>query len=86
MADDRSFDDLQRYGEVLETQPPRAKLRISRGEVAKMLAAILAQYAIEDVVVEDPPLEEVIAEVFSQVDAPFSETGGVSRETELLSQ
>ena len=32
-----------------------------------MLAAILAQHTIEDVVVEDPPLEHVIAEVFSQV-------------------
>jgi hypothetical protein len=32
-----------------------------------VLAAVLAQYAVEDVAVEDPPLEEVIAEVFSQV-------------------
>ena len=32
------------------------------------IAAILSQHAVEDVVVEDPPLEEVIAEVFAQVD------------------
>ena len=42
---------------------------------------MLAQYAIDDIAVEDPPLEEVIAEVFSQVnetnedsDSPASET------------
>ena len=31
-----------------------------------MLAAILATQTIEDVSVEDPPLEEVIAEMFSR--------------------
>ena len=31
------------------------------------LAAILRQHLIEDVSVEDPPLEEVIADMFSQV-------------------
>jgi ABC-type uncharacterized transport system ATPase subunit len=31
------------------------------------MAAILSAYAVEDVAVEDPPLEDVIAEVFSQL-------------------
>jgi ABC-2 type transport system ATP-binding protein len=66
-AEHQSFDGLDRFGEVLEVQPPKVKLRIERGQVPKMLAAVLAQRAIEDVVVEDRPLEEVIAEVFSQV-------------------
>jgi len=30
-----------------------------------VLASILAQHTVEDVSVEDPPLEEVIAEMFS---------------------
>jgi ABC-2 type transport system ATP-binding protein len=60
--------DLSHYGQVLEVQPPRAKLRIERAQIPKVLAAILAQHAIEDVAVEDPPLEEVIAAMFSQVD------------------
>ena len=33
--------------------------------IAESLAAILAQHTVEDVSVEDPPLEEVIAEMFS---------------------
>ena len=58
--------DLARYGEVLAAEPPRAKLRVDRSLVPEVLSSLLAQHPIEDVTVEDPPLEEVIAEVFSQ--------------------
>ncbi len=68
LADGESFDDLDRYGEVLEVQPPKAKLRVPRTQVPKALAAILDHHVIADVAVEDPPLEEVIADVFSQGD------------------
>ncbi len=57
---------LGRYGEVLEENPPKVKLRVDRSVVAESLAAILAQQTVQDVSVEDPPLEEVIAEMFSQ--------------------
>jgi ABC-2 type transport system ATP-binding protein len=56
---------LSRLGEVLEEQPPKVKLRVDRNGIATALAAILAQHTVEDVSVEDPPLEEVIAEMFS---------------------
>ena len=51
---------------MLSVEPPRVKLRVERAEVPEVLASILAQHAVEDVSVEDPPLEEVIAEVFSR--------------------
>ncbi len=66
-ADGQLPSDLAKYGEVMEIEAPRAKLRIPRQQVAKLLSAILDGYAIEDVSVEDPPLEEVIADMFSQV-------------------
>ena len=68
LAQDDLTDGFERFGEVLEIETPRVKLRVGRTEVPAVLAAILAQLSIEDVAVEDPPLEEVIAEVFSQVD------------------
>jgi ABC-2 type transport system ATP-binding protein len=68
LAEGQSFDDLGRYGEVLEIQPPRAKLRVERVAVAKTLAAILGGHVIEDVAVEDPPLEAVIADAFSRAE------------------
>jgi ABC-2 type transport system ATP-binding protein len=67
LADDSETKGFERFGEVLEIVPPKVKLRIQRTEVAQVLAAILAQNAIDDVVVEDPPLEEVIGEMFAQV-------------------
>ena len=36
------------------------------GRIADVLASVLASYTIEDVSVEDPPLEEVIAEMFAR--------------------
>ena len=64
-ADGKMPGDLARYGNVLEENPPRVKLRVDRHVVAEVLSTILAQHDIEDVTVEDPPLEEVIAEMFA---------------------
>ncbi len=57
--------DLTRYGEVLDSTPPKSKLQIRRDLVPEVLAAILAGHPIDDVSVEDPPLEQVIAQLFS---------------------
>ncbi len=64
-AEDDLPQDLARYGEVIQLENPRAKLRIDRGVVTDVLAAILQKHPIQDVSVEDPPLEQVIAEMFS---------------------
>jgi len=60
---------LSRFGEVLEESPPKVRLRVDRSVVADTLAAILAlpDQTVQDVSVEDPPLEEVIAQMFAQV-------------------
>jgi ABC-2 type transport system ATP-binding protein len=67
LSEDVSTKGFERFGDVLEIVPPKVKLRIERSEVARVLAQILAETAIDDVVVEDPPLEQVIGEVFAQV-------------------
>jgi ABC-2 type transport system ATP-binding protein len=61
--------DLDKFGIVVNLDPPKAQLRVERVEVPRVLSALLDQYVIEDVGVEDPPLEEVIAAMFSQVAA-----------------
>lgn len=58
---------LERFGEVVSRQAPRVKLKVDRDGIGEVLSAILAEHTIEDVSVEDPPLEEVIADVFSSV-------------------
>ncbi len=66
--EDKMPSDLARYGEVLEIAAPKAKLQVSRQEVGRVLSAILSQHTLQDVTVEDPPLEQVIAQAFSHVD------------------
>jgi len=67
VGNDEGMPNLDRFGQLVEWQPPRAKLRIERAEIPRALATLLAQYTIEDVVVEDPPLDEVIADAFAKV-------------------
>lgn len=57
--------DLSRFGKQLDRDGPKVKLQVDRQDVGRALAAILAQYTLDDVSVEDPPLEQVIADVFS---------------------
>lgn len=72
-ADDQMPGDLARYGDVLEINEPKARLRVDRGSIADVLSSVLANHTIEDVSVEDPPLEEVIAEMFSRSKQPQAE-------------
>lgn len=59
-------EELARWGEVLSCEPPRARVRVPRRQVTEALGQILARHALEDVTVEDMPLEEVIAAAFSE--------------------
>ena len=57
-------DDLHRYGAVQEAVPPRARIEVPRADVPRVLASLLDAHRVEDVGVNDRPLEEVIAEMF----------------------
>ena len=67
--------NLERYGELLSSEPPRIKLRVERSVVPKVLSTILASHSVVDVSVEDPPMEEVIAEMFATVDESTERRG-----------
>jgi len=82
LADEQQANGFERFGHVLEVQPPKVSLRIDRRAVPDVLAAILAQHVVYDVVVEDPPLEEVIAEAFSQVDEDLRPIADASEKSE----
>ena len=62
---DGELPDLSSFGQVLRAEPPRMRLRVDRGQVTRTVGTILATHDVQDVSVEEPPLEEVIAEVFS---------------------
>jgi ABC-2 type transport system ATP-binding protein len=57
-------EDLARFGKVVSAEAGQAILQISAEEVSGTVARILGALPIADLTVEDPPLEEVLSELF----------------------
>jgi ABC-2 type transport system ATP-binding protein len=57
--------DLAAYGEVVEASDGAVKLRVPKTATAGVTSRLLAEQAIADLTVEDPPIEEVIEQVFA---------------------
>jgi ABC-2 type transport system ATP-binding protein len=58
--------DLSSYGEVVEQAGAMVKLRVPKNETAGVTGRLLTDLAIADLTVEDPPIDEVIEQVFAQ--------------------
>ena len=56
--------ELARFGQVVSSDADEATLQVPAEEVSGAVARILAALPIADLTVEDPPLEEVFAELF----------------------
>lgn len=70
LGDGQPPGELRQFGEIVAAELPRVKIRVPRTEVTDVIAGILHNHVVQDISVEDPPLEEVIVEVFSQAE-PF---------------
>jgi ABC-2 type transport system ATP-binding protein len=68
LSDERSLDSLKRLPNVLEVEAPKIRFRVARDDVGRVLSEILSSHPVDDIVVEDPPLEEVISNVFSEAE------------------
>jgi ABC-2 type transport system ATP-binding protein len=68
-ADAQAPEEFARFGEVTRSEGPEVDLKVERSRVAEVLGAILDQYEVADVGVQDPPLEQVIARVFEEARA-----------------
>jgi ABC-2 type transport system ATP-binding protein len=58
--------ELGGYGELLESEAGRARLRVPRADTPRVTAQLLAELPVLDLTVEDPPLEDVIDRVFRE--------------------
>jgi ABC-2 type transport system ATP-binding protein len=58
--------DLSRYGDVVSFEAGRVELRVPKAETARVTGRILSDLAVEDLTMQDPPIEEVIERVFAQ--------------------
>jgi ABC-2 type transport system ATP-binding protein len=57
---------LEGYGDVLERQGDRAKLRVPKAETPHVAARLLREQQVADLTIEDPPIEDVIELVFAE--------------------
>ncbi len=56
---------LDSYGEVMERDGYRVKLRVARAEVSPIAARLLSEQQVTDLTIEEPPIEDVIELVFA---------------------
>jgi ABC-2 type transport system ATP-binding protein len=60
--------DLSSYGEVVSCEDGKATIKVIKSETARVTGRLLADLPVTDLTVEDPPIEEVIEQVFAQGD------------------
>ena len=58
--------ELNTYGEVLSCEDGRYTLRVPKAETARITERLLADLPVVDLLVEDPPIEEVIDRAFTE--------------------
>jgi ABC-2 type transport system ATP-binding protein len=63
-GDGAGRDDLARFGQVISSDPGQATIQVSSEEVSGAVARMLAALPVADLTIEDPPLEEVLSELF----------------------
>jgi ABC-2 type transport system ATP-binding protein len=77
MADEESAGKVEQYGDVTERTGNKVKLRVPRAETSAMVARLLSELQVVDLTVQDPPIDEVIEQVFrtgADGDPPAPET------------
>ena len=58
--------DLAVYGEVMGRDEGRVLLRVHKADASRVTARLLADLPVNDLTVEEPPIEDVIERVFAQ--------------------
>jgi len=59
-------DRLEALGEVVKVDGPTVTLRLPREAVAERAGRLLSRYAVSDISVQDPPIEEVISRMYAE--------------------
>lgn len=55
---------LKPYGTVKEYNPPQAQILVPRKQASQLAARLLQEFSIEDINIEEPPIEAIIREFF----------------------
>jgi viologen exporter family transport system ATP-binding protein len=57
---------LAAFGEIVSSEGGRTRLRVDREAAPRIAAQLLSELPVLDLTVEDPPIEDVISEVFAE--------------------
>ncbi|WP_129631141.1 ABC transporter ATP-binding protein [Candidatus Oscillochloris fontis] len=57
--------DLSAYGQVVASDGGRTTLRVPKADAARITARILADLPVRDLTIEEPPIDDVIEQVFA---------------------
>jgi ABC-2 type transport system ATP-binding protein len=58
--------DLSRYGEVQEKTPTRIQLKVKRERVIPVCKALLDDLPVDDIDIQEVPIEEIIRKIFAR--------------------
>lgn len=58
--------ELSKYGEVISREDGRVTLRVPKAQTSQVTARLLSDLQVDDLTVEDAPVDDVIDQVFSQ--------------------
>lgn len=61
-----SADGLKKYGEVVEQTPESIKLKVKRDRVIPVCRALLDELPVNDIAIEEVPIEDVIRQIFAR--------------------
>ena len=65
-----SKDMLGQYSEIKSIDGLNVEMLVPRVDVSRVTARLLAELPVLDVTIEDPPIEEVIGQVFTNSSKP----------------
>ncbi len=60
------FGTLASLGEIIETREGMVKLKAPRARVADVCRELFARYPVEDINIEEAPIEDIIREIFGK--------------------
>lgn len=59
-----ALSELEKFGEVKDQEFPKVTLLVPRAKAAQVASHLLTSFPIEDLNIEEPPIEAIIREVF----------------------
>ena len=62
----RPAADLEKYGEIVEQTPGNIRLKVKRDRVIPVCKALLDEFPVTDIDIQEVPIEEVIRRIFAR--------------------